>query len=454
MFKYLPNLFKDSTAEKLLSELNKEVLIAGGSVVYDQMAKKNNIDKSVINDVDLFMFKNPNNHEQIEKIINLISKYFVIEKISIGIGSYTENETSDEISVINIKLEEELVLFQLIITDCETPLQILNNFDMDYVQCGYYQNKLHITKCCVKSHTDSRIYKITPNVKASRLLKAATKGFKTVYFESDQNTKKITYKKIQIEQLKKLVLIPIIKNEEFVDVSTFKYYQHRQDFKTFKIKDEEIVISTYFFGIKSVDGIIIPKIKTIAIRCKVIDIIDDIFIKIDLLEYEKTTIWIDYNSKIKFKKNEMYTLIVRGVNSNSTDIMFKPLKIVKVVESGLLCNIKLDLMPPINSNELLKFLIKKYKKLECETTGKKKRALHIKYSAYEAFLYYKAKEYSEEEAIRKACIQYKYDLDKWFNTGVRPIKHYEYKYKKVKNVLEMIEKIELRFTEYTPAIKV
>ena len=454
MFKHLSKLFENDGAAELLLKLNKKVLIAGGSVVYDQMAEKNKIDKSKIGDVDLFVFKSEDYHKQVKKVINMISKYFEIEKISVGIGSYTQEQTNSGISVLNIKLKEELTLFQIIITNDETPLQILNSFDMDYVQCGYYQNKLHITECCIKSHTNSRIYKISPSVKFNRLLKAATKGFKTILFESDANSKRITYKKIQIEQLIELNLSPIIKNEELVDVTKLKYYQHRQDFKTFQMNDNEVIVSKYFFGIKADDSVVIPKVKTIAIRCRVIDIVDDMFLKVDLVEYAKTIIWIDYDPKIKFKKNETYTLIVRGVNSESTNVMFKPLKIVDVIDSELVCNITPDIQPPKNSYELLKFLIKKYNELEMETEGKKSRAIHIKSGAYKAFLYHKKSMKSEEKAIRESIIQTKYDFDKWFNSGARPITYYELNYKKIESVLEMINKIESKFVKYTPAIKI
>ncbi len=469
MFKYLPKLFENAGAAELLSKLTEKVLIAGGSVVYDQMAKKNKIDKSKINDVDLFVFQNKDQHKQIEEIITLISKYIPIEEISVGIGSYFKelgekliDEDLTEISVINVKLKGESTLFQIIITDCKTPLEVLNSFDMDYVQTGYYQNKFYITKFCIKSHANSQIYKISPKVKSSRLLKAATKGFKTILFESDVTdvtTKLITYEKILFEQLKKLKLRPIIKNEELVDVGKFKYYQHRQTFKTFKNKNgNEVVISKYFFEIKVDDDVVIPKVKTIAIRCKVIDVVDGIYLKIDLVEYAKTIIWIDLNSEMKFKKGETYILIVRGVNSSATGVMFKPLKVMKVVDivnSNLVSNIIPDATHPKNSYELLEFLSKKHSALEMETRDKKSRALHIKSGAYKTFLYYIKNGDSEEKAIRKSYNQSEYDFDKCFDSlGARPVSYYEFKYKKIESVLEMINKIESKFVKYTPIAKV
>lgn len=477
MFKYLPKLFENAGATELLSKLTEKVLIAGGSVVYDQMAKKNKIDKSEINDVDLFVFQGKDQHTQIEEIITIISKYISIEEISIGIGTYFKElgdeltkeltnedqidgeDPDDEISVINVKLEGESTLFQIIITDCKTPLEVLNSFDMDYVQTGYYQNKFYITKFCIKSHTDSQIYKISPKVKSSRLLKAATKGFKTILFESDVTTKRITYEKILFEQLKKLKLRPIIKNEELINVGKFKYYQRRKDFKTFENKSgDEIVISKYFFEIKVDDNVIIPKVKTIAIRCKVIDVVDGVYLKVDLVEYTKTIIWIDLSSEMKFKKGETYVLMVRGVNSSATGVIFKPLKVVRVVDivnSDLISNIMPDITPPKNSYELLEFLSRHHSTLEMETRGKKSRALHIKSAAYKTFLYYIKNGKSEEKAIRKSVIQSRYDFDKWFDSiGARPISYYEFKYKKIGDVLEMINKIESKFVRYTPIVKI
>ena len=174
----ISQLFKFD-ATPLLLELQTLGVVAGGSVVY---AMNNYVNKDAVTDVDIFILNCNNilkckiNFECALRMFNRFFERFDFEPVGSRDG---------KCSVISIKLPYEQTTFQLIFTQFTSPQEVIDNFDMDYVQCGFFRNIILVTKEAQASHEQKKILCFnTLNIKPKRLVKAYKKGF-IVPFISD-----------------------------------------------------------------------------------------------------------------------------------------------------------------------------------------------------------------------------------------------------------------------------
>jgi hypothetical protein len=167
------NLFdRNEEVLELLSKLSNIGIIAGGSVVY---ALNSFVPKETVGDIDVFV-NNKDDFRICRELIyenfpdcELISNYY-----QFGINS---------ISIIDIIILENYPPIQLILNKFVSHTELLEGFDMDYIQCGIHNNIIHKTKWCIESHEKREILRVSSNIKEGRLIKATLKNFKSIVFK-------------------------------------------------------------------------------------------------------------------------------------------------------------------------------------------------------------------------------------------------------------------------------
>jgi len=162
----------------LLLQLQNIGICAGGSVVY---FLNDFIDKNIVGDIDIFV----KSSKEALQVYEIIKTFCTGNKIELVASSYKGREDA---AVVNFSFEQNgKVNIQVIVKNYENPLDIVSNFDMDVVQCGFYQNNLLITENCKKAHIfrKVRFYRCFRNSTKSsgkRLYKILLKGFEIPTF--------------------------------------------------------------------------------------------------------------------------------------------------------------------------------------------------------------------------------------------------------------------------------
>lgn len=165
----------------IIEKIQNLGVIAGGSVVY---ALNDFVPKNSVSDIDVFV----NSVDELKQIVSLLN----VEEMNVI--------STNEPSILNVKTFE--TIFQIIIHPFKNPIEIINSFDLDYVQCGFYHGKLLISERAILAHKNREIKFIsTLRVGKKRFLKALNKGFKTPVFGIPKN--EIIYQKIEnIDEIK------------------------------------------------------------------------------------------------------------------------------------------------------------------------------------------------------------------------------------------------------------
>lgn len=194
------NHFKDIAV--LLMYLSNLGVIAGGSMVY---ALNNFVPGSSVGDIDVFIndkvkfleafriLKSRTYFDQI--LVSNPGKYFQGD-LSGVIPSEGPDEVEDsKISIITFVFKDAIPgvdrkgsdsiwpRIQLIFQNFERPEEVIESFDLDYVQCAYHQGQVYLTEICKQSHINRTVFKATefpPTI--DRLEKAYHKGFKVPIF--------------------------------------------------------------------------------------------------------------------------------------------------------------------------------------------------------------------------------------------------------------------------------
>lgn len=154
----LASLFSENHSGTL-EFLSKIGVIAGGSMVY---AINDFVPRDSVSDVDIFV---PN----VENFKNAV--VFLNDKYKCKFYRYHG-------SVVSVDICEKIKL-QLIYKSYETPMDVIESFDMDYVQCCFHDGNLYKTDRCIESHKDRKVYQFSGReLRSGRCKKAILKGFK------------------------------------------------------------------------------------------------------------------------------------------------------------------------------------------------------------------------------------------------------------------------------------
>ena len=150
-----PHLHSIGEYEELLFYLTCRGVLAGGAAAYERCLF---MDDSELGDLDIFILNN--DVEALRECIKKLVDWWGLDKIRISSG-------------------ESIVVcgaFQLILTQHQTVKELLDNFDLDYVTCGYYQGTWFVSEDCWKAHCTRQVTNHLPT-SIPRYLKAERKGF-------------------------------------------------------------------------------------------------------------------------------------------------------------------------------------------------------------------------------------------------------------------------------------
>lgn len=167
----ISNLFNDSIKIcQLLTTISKISPIAGGAVCY---ALCDFVPAESVGDVDIFI----NSDEKLEQVLKLIEQYYPDATYWIPTNrNACSNPYAYENAALTVKIGDNHPL-QLIRYDYLNIVDLITYFDMDYIQCAYYDGKITTTSICDQAHKNKKIRYISPKLRFGRLLKAVKKGF-------------------------------------------------------------------------------------------------------------------------------------------------------------------------------------------------------------------------------------------------------------------------------------
>ena len=150
----------------ILLELSDFGVIAGGSIVF---ALNKFVPLDSVGDIDVFV----NSKENYDKCVTLLQTYFAPHFETIV---YDDVHYNFAVLSVNISNKHKL---QIIYHEYETPVDIIDSFDLDYVQCAIHNGNIYQTDRCVRSHKHRQIFEFSDiRFRNGRFRKAVDKGFK------------------------------------------------------------------------------------------------------------------------------------------------------------------------------------------------------------------------------------------------------------------------------------
>lgn len=142
----------------IVDKVSKYGVIAGGAVTYSL----NEFIEKPSQDIDVFILNG--DLESFRAVVKLLSDYYTIKDYRIY-NSLLELETSTGL------------VWQLIFSGYKTVSELLSNFDMDYVRCGYHKGIVTVTPEAQRAFDTKTIAVVAARIKSYRLKKAEAKGF-------------------------------------------------------------------------------------------------------------------------------------------------------------------------------------------------------------------------------------------------------------------------------------
>lgn len=216
--------------DELISYISSIGVIAGSSVLY---CFDDYIDKSKIGDIDVFCTSVDN----FIKICELIYQQN-IKKIILPIDDQYTGDIFISTLHFDIGADKN---FNIILSKHESPTEIINNFDMDYIQCAWYNNKIYTSKIFDESLSSKIVRWYDINTSAYRLKKALQKGYKLKYLCS--NYQEILENHEEIMNCKNMKFIKSVeKNYHICDDNSLILEPNANEFCTIKMENYEINI--------------------------------------------------------------------------------------------------------------------------------------------------------------------------------------------------------------------
>jgi len=155
-----------------LEKLNQKAVIAGGSVVY---ACCPDLKRNYVGDIDFFVL-NEDKDTFVELLLE-VRDWAQKNSLSVKFCTREPHHPEDkDFSVVSAKFE--MFTLQFVFSGKTSPLEVIQGFDMDYVQCSYFKGKLLRTEPCLKAHQTRTISQIYHTLVPKRIIKAWKKGFR------------------------------------------------------------------------------------------------------------------------------------------------------------------------------------------------------------------------------------------------------------------------------------
>lgn len=173
-------------SQDLFDFVSTEAVIAGGTIVY---ALNDFVPIDSVGDIDIFV-DSLDKAVRLMHLINDAEKILKFELMMQYDNSFNEQSIDNassapkKCSVVTCHFERPgLKDLQFVMQSFDHPLQIIENFDMDYVQCAYHKGQFFVTDFAREAHSQRRIIRLRQNPpRYERLIKAAKKGFITCVF--------------------------------------------------------------------------------------------------------------------------------------------------------------------------------------------------------------------------------------------------------------------------------
>ncbi len=459
---------------ELLKYLSEVGVIAGGSMVY---ALNNFVPNLSVGDIDIFIndkskfleaFRYLESRPYFENVLTSNpQRYFdhdpdpediETSKGIVGIDPEGVEDPEEQVSIVSFVFKDAIPLLddpegtmtprpqiQLILQDFQKPEDVIESFDLDYVQCALHQDQIFMTEICKRSHIQKTVLKCTefpPTI--DRLEKALRKGFRAPVFGDEP---KGVYKTPLELKLTEENLKPIQrrkKDRQVYDLTKIQFNGFKENnvefWKYHEMKFCKITLLIDPLGSDLKGSVDVEYIST------EIDVLD-----IPINKNKNESILIDpitltedliiTNCKNKSVKGIVGKQVVKaklyfcnGVPKlqidevHGTTAISIPFPNLKTDD-----NVKHHISPEII---WINRLIKKHQK------DSSNHLAHAKVQAYKCFLYYLEKE-NLEKAIKMTCDQMTYDVDKISNNlgfwGITALLSQDSGLKTVDQMIDFIE---------------
>ncbi len=404
----LSNLWSLDDRLPLVEKLSNIGVIAGGSIVY---TLNDFVPSDSVGDIDVYI----NDKQKFIDLINYIKFKYPVEIEVINFSDYEQSSSFSEIGIVNITLPHERVKLQLILIEYDFPMQIIESFDLDYVQCAFFKDSIYTTNQCNQAFHDRKIYIATeypPSFK--RLKKAISKGFSTILIgeESSHCESNLLTEPLQIDELRYITRRKSVsvKNYEICNLKVNKFILNK------KTSENHIITGSFVLNDFSVRSITI-KLNFIELDCQQCVKINPV--KLDFYTIERCN--VPQNIFDQLVPGEYYARIrFYLTSSNPKFYVCEVFPITTNIIPLSLDNISLEWDKNIPSNDrgicshyvfadpldLVKQMMKKYTH---ETT----KIGWAKHQAYDVFFYKYEETNNIKTSVRYATGQMRYDRLKY-----------------------------------------
>lgn len=150
---------------ELLDRLQRKYVIAGGAIAY---LLKQQVLNYKAEDIDVFV----NDADDLFKLLEELETRY-------GYVVRTLRKSHYETSVYNVYLSPTPNYkpnLQFILQRFKTPMNVIERFDIDYIQCGYHNGQLYRTALCEQAHAANGIKQCWGQTKILRFQKYVKKG--------------------------------------------------------------------------------------------------------------------------------------------------------------------------------------------------------------------------------------------------------------------------------------
>lgn len=405
----LSNLFDTFDASELIVHLNIKGVLAGGSIVY---MFNNFVPKKSVGDIDVFV----NSKETFIELLHHIKDKYPVENFY-KIDNYVDNldDKTPLISIVNVSFSNESVLVQLILQDYQNPTDVIESFDLDYVQCAVHCKTIYKTEICKRAHKSKTVHcgtEFPPKIK--RLEKASNKGFNVPLLGTDTDVN-ISSTNIDIPDINTLTYFTL--RDKTCHIVYFDKITANKFVVTDKHLKKQFFDSLYRGKVKIGSGNLVCLVNYLAIEIDINEFgsIKPFYVGNNIITVTNKTGEIispgKYIALVKFYSvgGGIKMLIHKLCNNNIIPIKFAD-------------NFKFDIpnlttcpnsSTPISSDNVILQYIDKHSDISDKTTDRESKLSWYKAGAYKAFLYYKNEEgKGKAKAIREACFQMSIDTGK------------------------------------------
>nr|QBK91705.1 MAG: tRNA nucleotidyltransferase/poly(A) polymerase [Pithovirus LCPAC304] len=228
-----------SHKKELVWELQQYGVLAGGAIVY---ALCDFVPLETVGDIDVFVATVEIGKQVLSYLCEQYPIFHIETPDSQATSRIDEPDGKTTSPVVSFVVEGALPI-QIIVRSFECPMDVLESFDLDYVQCGIAGGTLYQTSRCEMAHTTRKIrYFRDPTFRGGRLEKAIQKGFSAPLFKP-KGWGSVTYSPMEYDmlELRDFEISEYItwkRSDEWIDFQTLQLLRINGDMFEFECMDE------------------------------------------------------------------------------------------------------------------------------------------------------------------------------------------------------------------------